>query len=101
MLTERQAWLKIAKACDEANDFGWFSVEGCRFCGLCTAISRLDISDGTAARMERKIRSTWPSERKRYAFRWTVDKTGATQRAAFCRKMARLCKPAKRKAKAR
>lgn len=107
MLTERQAWLKIAKACDVAGSDGSFVVvkKMGRSWGLCTAVGDLwfsgEIEEETARSMFSKIHKHAPP-RGDFDYAWETSKAGAKARAAFCRKMAALCKPAKRaKAKAR
>ncbi len=100
-MTEKQAWLKLAKMWDEARvdaSTGLSAPTGSDSCGLCPCIY-LDIGDllscDVTESMIAKIEEL-PSLNCQ-GFRWKTNLEGAKSRAAFCRKQAALL--AKRKAK--
>lgn len=96
MLTERQAWLKIAEAFEEADDYARINRRHSRF--LCPCIAILcdtgEISDTVYRVMTDKVDAVVPPS---HAFAW--EPGDHSSRAAFCRKQAKLLarKPAKKK----
>lgn len=100
MLTERQAWLELANHFDGPRLGGPEYLTGCDW--LCVGIgwmnNRRIISGFTSHAMVRKIENHAPS-RGESALCWPGR--DRKSRAAFCRKMAALCKPAKKPAKKR
>lgn len=105
MLTERQAWLRIAEAWDDAalivfGDAVIFADYGLNE-GICPCIGDLeaegDISPTVATRMYRRIATAFPNLQEG-EFAWPRGDTQS--RAAFCREMAALCSK-RTKAKAR
>ena len=91
-MTEKQAWLKLAKLWDEpvldfwCNDYAVILDKRTRY-GLCECITCLPISDRMRDKMRRKARGRTQLGR----YRWQLDARGARARAAFCRKMAAQC----------
>lgn len=77
MLSERQAWLKMAKRIDEgANDF------------LCNCLRHPDISDVTRSVIMVKIQDRVRRNRRfmgeNCVCAWTIDAAGRKKRIAFC-----------------
>lgn len=101
-MTERQAWLKLAKMWDKAyiDSDGDYSAMGTASMGLCPCIT-LDIADdldqGVSVSMLGKIKKLPKITHYGLEFVWRTDKASAEARAAFCRKQAALL--AKRKPK--
>lgn len=103
MLSERRAWLYLAKKWDKAKPpklDGWEDdvevvIRLNRFgeeIGLCDTIVRLPISCSVCDAMEDKVdRERRRLKKRRWAFLWPTTKAGAKKRAAFCRRMAKLC----------
>ena len=91
-MTEKQAWLKLAKLWDESlldfwrEDYVVILDNRPRY-GLCDCITCLPISDRMRDKMRRKARGRTKLGR----YRWQLDARGARSRAAFCRKMAAQC----------
>ena len=91
-MTEKQAWLKLAKLWDESlldfwrEDYVVILDNRPRY-GLCDCITCLPISDRMRDKMRRKARGR--TKLGRYS--WQLDARGARSRAAFCRKMAAQC----------
>lgn len=103
-MTEKQAWLCLAKLWDKphCDRDDWHGVKTGNYdsYGLCPCIEFLQqavrISDDTFCDMMNKI----PKRRINLsAFAWRPNAAGAEQRAAFCRKMAKACERKKAKAK--
>ena len=92
LMTEREAWLWMAKAWARAGAKGILLGE--RVNGICCCIRAMHddmIDDKTYSVMRRKMNadyraSRWPN------FWWPTTKNGNQRRAAFCRRMAKECK---------
>ncbi len=101
-MTERQAWLALAKMWDEAEPDceGDYCVDGLSY-GLCYSIDapRISASEDVKCNMLDKVHRHPKSPRSKYLFKWPTSKDGAKSRAAFCRKQAELLAPKKRKAR--
>ena len=96
-LTERRAWLLLAKEWDKATQAcygGSFQTPSGQYC-LCFAVSHLyhsgPLSRTTRDDMHERLQKHRPAYSRDEVFFWPTDKTGAKKRAAFCRKMAKLC----------
>jgi len=94
MMTEREAWLKLAEWCDITH-FGEPALFGPltrRHSGVCMAVSDLwitrRISDGTRDRMRERLDDL--PDLKDSAYKWPHTPEGHAQRAAFCREQAAL-----------
>lgn len=91
MLTEKQAWEKLARAWNNPECDGKVPYVLDHSYGICHALSDLrrtnDISDTMENRMVAKAEN--PGERD--CWRWPLNCEGAKARAAFCRKQAKLC----------
>lgn len=102
MITERQAWLKMAEEWDAAyddNGDGTFAVSS-RETGLCPHVDVMPVSASIRESMDSKLREHLPTKRvTKQNHRWPVNADGAKKRAAFCRRMAALCMRKKVKAK--
>ncbi len=93
MMTEKEAWIEIAKACESSDEKGQFTCMGHRgLWGLCSVIRQFYLSDKIAClmaiNMNNKIRKHTKSSLDQYV--WPLTKDGALARAAFCRKMASM-----------
>ena len=91
LLTQRQAWLLLAKAWRQAKEEppGRWSADvgyGVSY-GLCPLINDLfnenRISEATFRSMDKKV-----PRRKREVYAWPLTRAGARARAAFCRRQA-------------
>lgn len=107
-LSEKQAWLAIAKQCDkpkrDANGIYFIQPltpdDWCAY-GVCTAVENYSTDDAisheTEDRMMEKLRRHLPEKRFRLSkgwddeFCWPHTLRGWKSRAAFCRRMAKLC----------
>ena len=90
-MTQRQAWLYLAEKWDNAHDDGdgnYFASSGTIGAyGLCPMIDfGMRVKPDVRKSMLKKI-SAIPFMDEPYRF--PTDKSGARQRASFCRKMAR------------
>ena len=92
LLTQRQAWLLLAKAWDKPKKSdGGYCIGRFEF-GLCQSIWNMEtdrlIDKSTSESMQDKVSEGW--NRKQYTmFRWPCNTVaGARARAAFCRKQA-------------
>lgn len=95
-LTERAAWLLLAKACEKAAASRWDALPSPYECfGLCAAVqtlsNRASISPQTHAAMNNKI-SAAMRRAHRSAYLFATTWRGHFQRAKFCRKQAALLK---------
>ena len=89
-MTERQAWMKLAKLWDKAkkSPFGDYEVDRCL--GLCLSIALVsDTSWDMNLEMSDRLDKHRP--RNRHTYSWPTTKAGAKSRAAFCRDMAAMC----------
>ena len=103
-MTERQAWLYLAKRWDKAFLSDGYTVTNvCDDCthGLCQSLCHLEdegeIDSNTRLEMSSKI----PKSADFAPYVWPMTIAGAKKRAAFCRRMAAKCKPKRKTAKAR
>ncbi len=95
-LTERQAWLKLAKACADPVACimykGYFRVRCvCNTVGhngLCTAISCMTARQETTDEVLRQIMQKIKTKICGKIFGWPATKKGFASRAAFCRTQA-------------
>ena len=95
-MTERQAWLYLARRWDAATEFNnryVASVFGLTAYGLCESVYHLAVVEKTTwavmCSMEAKIKLV---SRDKISYCWPRTKAGAKSRAAFCRKQATLLK---------
>lgn len=101
LLTERQAWLRLARAWDRpvASEYGTMQAKVCksRCVGLCSSIGELECSGKISTDVELRMDERIQAMPERFGpYCWPLDGRGARSRAAFCRRQARLL--AKRKA---
>lgn len=97
MLTEKQAWLRMARMWKKAKkDYdGLYCVVSYRYCGLCPTLNHLEFSAGILNSdvhdtMLKKIKSHKNYKQGRYI--WPVaTKRGINCRVNFCNKMAKKC----------
>lgn len=93
MLTERQAWLKLAKSWAGPKTKETSS-------GICLSIdclfSNVDITLAVSRKMDERVKDHAPPERYGPEGRHRWPMRYRASRAAFCRKMARLLAPKKR-----
>ncbi len=97
-MTEKQAWLRLAKMWDAAKPdcSGLYSAGKIPCFGLCGTIAWQIKEREIVTAMLSKVRAT-----KGYdgGYLWTNDKRGAKARAAFCRKQSALLTPKRKKGK--
>ena len=84
MLTEKQAWARVAEILKHHRDGG-------RFLGICLRITDLcrtqQISPRMRLLMHAKVkRETERLRREDYMFLWPMDESGYRKRIAFCKK---------------
>lgn len=108
-MTERQAWLLIAKAWDKPRVFTddgvliyFATIWKYKYCGLCPCVYVMEenerIDEFTRNSMLTKIESETRKKGAHHPFIWPTTLSGAYQRAAFCRKQAaKLTKKRKKK----
>jgi len=108
-MSEREAWLYLAEQWDNAEPAhrkkrDHIIFRHLFFCptGLCTAIDEVICADAISYRVGRNMRSRMAKhlprkKRTGKGHRWPTDKKGARSRAAFCRKMAKLCEKERKK----
>lgn len=98
-LTERQAWLLLAKLWDKAKPkspsgtYAVFFNDG-SVSGLCACVGWINTNSRTRCAMIDKIRTGGSAIHRPY--RWPRTLAGAKQRADFCRLQAKLCKRKKK-----
>lgn len=104
-MTEKEAWLYLAKKWDEESYLGdtcegfsaYVVIKDFRRPGLCHCLRgvRIEkfISQEMYSEMKRKLDSHGPEKKygDTFQYRWPLTMTGAKKRAAFCRRMAKLC----------
>ncbi len=90
MLTERQAWLKLAKDWDGARPdvLGYYFV-GWHY-GLCVGIGNLGVCGQITSETAIAMKGRLPKLRPDTAYCWPNTKAGAKARADFCREQAAL-----------
>lgn len=96
-MTEREAWLALAEACEKhvenpiyTDGRRCFYVNGVRCSRLCSGIYFVGVAVETIASMKRKLVKYGPSSAFG-GYYWPRTAEGMAQRAEFCRKMAELC----------
>ncbi len=100
-LTERDAWLLLAKEWDdEARGDGGAWTEF----GMCRALTDLyqnrdKIDIRTLDCMRARLQQHKPRGARNGGYWWDFSKDGLRKRANYCRKMAGLCKPERKKVK--
>jgi len=96
-MTEKQAWLHLAKLWDHPTKDGTRvyveMLEGFGFepCGLCDCIEELGNRDDISWEVNGVMLGKIP-ERLPNGFVWPTNLRGAKQRAEFCRKQAAACR---------
>ena len=86
MMTEREAWLWLAKRFSRAGAKGML-INGWRYQGICNCIDAIDPITTSPTAMIRRIRAFTGG-----GYWWPRTKKGNQRRAAFCRRMAKECK---------
>lgn len=105
MVTEKEVWLNIAKDWDNAVGYfpyKWnsdivpykilYRVNDGQNGGLCPCIKFSGAPFNIIVNMEKKLKTYAPKkELTSLGHLWPTNKKGAIKRAAFCRRMAKLC----------
>ena len=97
MMTEREAWLWLAKRFSRAGAKGVL-INGWRYQGICNCIDAIDAITTSATAMIHRIRANRPAFAHvrvclaSGGYWWPTTKNGNQRRAAFCRRMAKECK---------
>ncbi len=96
-MTEREAWLVLAEACenhvadfDTHHQYRHFYVCG-KWCdGLCQGIYRISVTPDVRSAMQHKLYIYGPKTHA-MGYKWPRTAEGMLARAEFCRSMAELC----------
>lgn len=102
LMTERAAWLYLARCWDAAVPDKYFGraalIGNYRADGICYSICALNwfekVAQAGKRRMDKMMAENRPKDTP-HTFWWPRTVAGAKKRAAFCRKMAALCKKTK------
>lgn len=98
-MSEYQAWMLLASKWDRTQRNGnacpSVAIDGIIYFGLCECIYYSDPGSALTFNMLNKIAMFAPKPTVT-GYRWPRTAKGARGRAAFCRRMARMCKAGKK-----